>query len=140
MWSRISLRAILIAFIAEIAADFIIQNLIMMFFAQGLLPSGDPTEQEMRGVIKTVSAQSNYLLTTLVFGTATTIGGGYFAARLAKEFPYYNGLGIGIVGILFAAVVSTSGPAWFDALGFLMSIPASIYGAHLAKKHMAIAR
>ena len=36
----------------------------------------------------------------MVFGTAaTTIGGAYLAARIAKRIPYYHGLAMGIVGM-----------------------------------------
>jgi hypothetical protein len=74
----------------------------------------------------------------MMFGTATTIGGGYLAARLAKQIPYYHGLAMGVLGIVYILVGWNGDLGWLNVLALLITIPASLYGAHLAKKHMAV--
>ena len=59
------------------------------------------------------------------------------AARLAKKIPYYHGLAIGVVGVLFILIaISQIEAEWLDWLGLLITIPLALYGAHLAKLHM----
>jgi hypothetical protein len=133
---QISIKAIIIAFAAEIAADILIQSLMFAMLASGTVTS-DMTAEEMRNASKVITSGGNYLFWQMLLGTATTIGGGYLAARIAKTFPYYNGLGIGLLGCVFSVIFWAEGQLWLNILGLLMNIPASIYGAHIAKKHMS---
>ena len=137
MWSRISLLAIFIAFMAEVGVDILRDNIVLMVLLHGSL-TPDATQEELRKLLDAVTSQTNYLLISLALGTASTVGGGYLAARLAKSFPYYNGLAIGLLGVLFQAVMPQSGHWWFDLLGYVTTIPAAIYGAHLAKRRLAL--
>ena len=75
----------------------------------------------------------------MLLGTVTTIGGAYLAARLARIIPYYHGLAMGILGVLFVLVTWDDEVGWTNFLGLVVTIPASLYGAHLAKKHMEVA-
>jgi hypothetical protein len=43
---------------------------------------------------------------------------------------------MGIVGMLFILVTWDGGLVWPNVLGLLITIPASLFGAHLAKQHM----
>ena len=52
-----------------------------------------------------------------------------------KYQQYYNGLAIGVVGVIFVLAFSGGNPLWFTIIGLVLTIPASLYGAHLAKKH-----
>jgi hypothetical protein len=72
----------------------------------------------------------------MLLGTSTTVGGAYLAARLARRIPYYHGLAMGILGVLFILVTWDRGLGWLNLLALLVTIPASLYGAHLAKKHL----
>ena len=132
---RISIKAIAVAFAAELLADLLIQALVFPFFAGDLLAK-DMSQEELQKVFRTVSETTAYVPWMFVLGTATTVGGAYFAARLAKRIPYYHGLAMGILGILFILVTWNSELGWMNFLGLLVTIPASLYGAHLAKKHM----
>lgn len=133
--SRISWKFVLLAFAAEFVVDSIINSVLLIMFAHGTL-SPDLDRESFRKASEIVINSSDFLLAKIVLGTATTVGGGYFAARLAKTFPYYNGLGIGLVGLALS-IVFWGGPIWFNLFGVLMVVPASIYGAHIARKHMA---
>jgi hypothetical protein len=134
--NRINLKAVVIAFFAELVADMVIASVLFGIFARGSLVAG-MSDEEVRKVAEAVGANTDYLLWSLVLGTATTIGGGYLAARIAREFPYYNGLAMGITGILLLLVFWSGSPAWLNVIALLTTIPASIYGAHIAKKHMS---
>jgi hypothetical protein len=136
---HISIKAIIIAFVAEVAADILIQSLLFAMLAGGKV-TGEMSTEEARAVSKVIASGGDYLFWQMLLGTATTIGGGYLAARIAKTFPYYNGLGIGLLGIVFTVIFWGEGPVWLNILGLLMSIPASIYGAHIARKHMSAAQ
>jgi hypothetical protein len=132
---RISIKAIVIAFVAEIAADILIQLFLIALFA------GDRThthlsEAEARALMQEVFETTAFLPWAMVLGMATTVGGAYLAARLAKRIPYYHGLAMGLVAIAYIVIEckgSLDGYAW---LGVVLTIPASLWGAHLAKKHM----
>jgi hypothetical protein len=132
---RISIKAIVIAFAAELLADVLIQAVVFPLFAGELLAQG-MSQEELQEVFRKVSDTTAYVPWMFVFGTATTVGGAYFAARIAKRIPYYHGLAMGIVGVLWVLFAAAGNFGWLDAFGILITIPASLYGAHLAKKHM----
>ena len=131
----ISFKSIAIAFAAELGVDFMISLLVFVFFAGDALKSG-MTDIEFEEVARQVTQTTPYVPWMMVFGTATTVGGAYLAARLAGRIPYYHGLAMGILGILFIFVTWDSGLGWMNVLGLLVTVPAALYGAHLAKKHM----
>jgi hypothetical protein len=136
MINRISIQAVVIAFVAEIVADLVLSSLVIAAFARGSLTESSSGE-ELRATTEAIANSTQFLLTWFVVGTGTTFGGGYLAARLAKTFPYYNGLAIGILGIALSVFFWGDGPVWFNLLGLLTTLPASIYGAHFAKLHMS---
>ena len=127
---RINLLMVCAAFVAEWIADSIVDMVMLLVLASGA--QSDLDQEAINNIINS----SAFLMGKVVFGTATTVGGGYLAARLAKTFPYYNGLGIGLVGVLLT-IFSWGDPLWLSVLSLLTTVPASIYGAHIAKKHMA---
>jgi hypothetical protein len=131
----ISLKAIAIAFAAELGVDFFISLFVFGLFAGDLIKPG-MTESEFEEVARQVTQTTAYVPWMMLFGTATTVGGGYLAARIARNIPYYHGLAMGILGILFIFVTWDGELGWMNVLGLLVTIPASLYGAHLAKKHM----
>lgn len=132
----ISIKAIAIAFTAEIAADYVIGTLVFMLFAPGNL-TADMSQEEWTKVTRTVFDTTAFLPVMFVLGTATTAGGAYLAARLAKRIPYYHGLAMGIVACAFSLVLWRS-PTWFDYVGLAITIPVSLFGAHLARRHMPL--
>ena len=132
---RINLLMVCAAFVAEWIADSIIDMVMLLVLANGTL-SPDLDQEAMRKATEAIINSSEFLMGKVILGTATTVGGGYLAARLAKTFPYYNGLGIGLVGLVLT-LVTWGDPMWLSVLSLLTTVPASIYGAHIAKMHMA---
>lgn len=134
---RINPIMVCAAFIAEWIADSIIDTVMLLVLANGTL-SPDLDQEAMKKATEAIFNSSEFLMSKVIFGTATTVGGGYLAARLAKTFPYYNGLGIGLVGVLLT-ILTWGDPVWLCVMSLLTTVPASIYGAHIAKMHMAAA-
>ena len=135
---RIDFRAVIIAFAAEFAVDLMISALLFSLFAGDRITS-DMTDAQFLEVRRAVLETTSCLAWLVLFGSATTVGGGYLAARLAKRIPYYHGLAMGIVGIIDVVVEWNSeytGLAW---LGVVTTIPLALVGAHLAKRHLETA-
>jgi len=130
----IDIRAIVIAFAAELGVDFVISGLVFDLFAPDLQYS-QMTAEAQATARQAVLDTTAYLPCMMLLGTATTILGAYFAARLAGRIPYYHGLAMGIVAVVFSLVLWRN-PIWYDYVGLVSTIPASLYGAHLARKHM----
>lgn len=132
---KIRIGAVVIAFVAELGLDQILSTILLFAFGHTDF-SADMSDAERLAFVRKVWSDGGFIFVAFVLGTATTILGGYVCARIAKQFPYYNGLAIGIVGFVFTLLVMGEAPWWYTALGLLMSVPASIYGAHLAKPHI----
>jgi hypothetical protein len=134
--NRIDVKAVIIAFAIEIVLDMIIFNIMIYLLAQdSLIP--DMTEEAVAAVLKPILDSAAFLGMSIVSGTATSIGGGYMAARFARKFPLYQGLAVGVVGVVYTAIFVGHDPGWYFAIGLLLPIPASIYGGVLAKAHLA---
>ena len=131
----IDIKAIVIAFAAEIAADFIIGSQLLVYFAGDKLVPNMTSEERVQ-LSQTVFETTAFLPWAMVFGTATMIGGAYLAARIAKRVPYYHGLVMGGLAIVYSLLLGSDDARWLQFLGILISIPVSLYGAHLAKKHI----
>jgi len=132
----ISFLAIAMAFATELVADWIIQMLLFMLFAGDQMHTG-MSEEEYQALVQSVLQTTALPHWVMAFGLATTVGGAYLAARIAKRIPYYHGLAMGIVGIIYIVAASDEldGQAW---LGILVTIPLSLFGAHLARKHLPV--
>jgi hypothetical protein len=131
----ISFKSIAIAFTAELGVDFLTSMLVFGFFAGDALKAG-MTDAEFEEVARQVMQTTAYVPWMMLLGTATTVGGGYLAARLARRIPYYHGLAMGILGLLFILVTWDGALGWMNLFALLVTIPAALYGAHLAKRHM----
>jgi hypothetical protein len=132
---RISIIAVIAAFGTEMIADEIIRFILILVFAQGAIEP-NMTEEAATQALKVIAEQPAYLAAVMILGTATTVGGGYLAARIARKFPYYNGLAIGIVGLTLQLYLWKLNPLWMNLIALVTVIPMSIWGAHLAKPHL----
>jgi len=131
----ISIRALLTAFSIEVLVDLLVGHLVLGVFAGPLLEPGMSAE-EVTKVAKVVFDTTTYLQWMFVFGMGTTVAGAYLAARLAKRIPYYHGLAMGIIGMVFGLFFWHEETGWLDYLGLILSIPFSLLGAHLARRRM----
>lgn len=132
---RISLHALVTAFSSEILVDLLVHHVVVAIFAGDLLVAG-MSQDAIREVLKTISGTTPYLPVMFTCGSITTVAGAWLAARLAKRVPYYHGLAMGIIGVVFALFFWSDQATWLDYFGLLTTIPLSLFGAHLARKRM----
>ena len=88
---------------------------------------------ELRAAMLVLFQDTRYLTLVLVFGTASTVLGGYLAARLAPSVPYFNALAFGVLGLIVSTLTSGDLPLWFKIVGFAVTLPAALLGGHIAK-------
>jgi hypothetical protein len=125
--SRFNPRAIVIAMLLSLALDVFGGVILVAGFSNGLRDGMSPDELE--AAIQLVLQNTGFLMASLTYGVATTAFGGYLAARLAGRYPYFNALAIGVIGILIGLLLNNQSPSWYDALAYLLSIPAALFGA-----------
>lgn len=118
-----------------LALDILTGIASFTFFAADSLTSG-ATQDEISAVAKIIGKDSDYLLTSLLLGTFSTVLGGYIAARIAKNLPLFNAFAVGLVGIAAAILLGgqSDSPWWFSAFGYISTIPAAIVGGWLSRR------
>lgn len=132
---RINIIAVVAAFGVELVVDWILRFIVIAVLAAGVIEP-DMTEEAATEALKVIANKPGFMAAIMILGTATTVGGGYLAARFARRFPYYNGLAIGLVGLALQLYLWQVNPLWMNILAVITVIPMSIWGAHLAKPHL----
>lgn len=130
----ISIKAVLLASLAVIGVDILSGLLLLGIYAPDL--SGDMTDAELRQLLAQLMHNPGYVLLSLILGTASTVLGGYLAARLARTVPYFNALAFGILGVLIGLLTPADLPTWYRAFGIVITIPAALIGAQVAKRSL----
>lgn len=132
---NINIKAVMLATVAVFGVDIISGMILISVFGGPALDSGLSDEQ-MRRALQVLFQDVRYLTLTLLLGTASTVLGGYLAARLARSVPYFNALAFGVLGLLVSALTSGDLPTWFKIVGFGLTLPAALLGGHIAKLRM----
>ncbi len=130
--SRFDPRAIIVAMLISLALDVV--GGVVLIGAMGTGIEEGMTQAQVAEAIQVTLQSSSFLAASLAFGLITTGVGGFAAARLARGYPYFNALAIGVLGIVLGLWLSDDLPAWFHALAYTLSIPAALLGGHLAKR------
>jgi hypothetical protein len=120
--ARINVKAVLLGFGAVLLLDTLV-GLILY----AVLGSESTAEQ----AVSEATASPAFLLASVVLGSLTTVAGGYLAARLAKSYPYFNALALGVLGAAFGLLFWPQYPLWFNIVGLLLVVPAALLGGHL---------
>jgi hypothetical protein len=133
---NISVRAVILATLAVLGIDIMSGMLLTQMFGG---PGWDTelSKEEIQRAYQVLMQDVRYLALGLLLGTASTVLGGYLAARLARSMPYYNALAFGVLGILISMIGAGDLPAWVKILGLGLSIPAAVLGGHIAKLQMS---
>jgi lysylphosphatidylglycerol synthetase-like protein (DUF2156 family) len=131
--SRISLKAVILSVVLVLLLDILWSvGLVAILDSQIFAPGR--SEQEIEQSLRSLYSSATFLLSGAVLGTATTIVGGYVAARISKTFPYFNGLAVGIVGTLLGIVFWKDYAFWLNLLGLIATVPAALLGAHIGAR------
>jgi hypothetical protein len=136
---NISIRAVVLASLAVFGID-IISNLLLSRLFDGPTFGSGMTEEQVRSELQVLFQDRRYLTSVLIFGTASTILGGYLAARLAGAVPYFNALAFGVLGLTVSMLTSGDLPTWFKIIAFGITVPAALLGGHIAKLRMQAGR
>ena len=130
----INLRAIILASLAVFGVDLVSTFLLLSLFGGSAFDPSN-TDEQIQAALQVLLQDPRYLACTLVFGTASTVLGGFLAARIARTVPYFNALAFGLSGLLLSAfAVDPNAPAWFKVIGFGLTLPAALFGGYLAKQ------
>jgi hypothetical protein len=132
---NISVRAVILATLAVFGVDIVTNSLLSSLFGGPVFGSGMSDDQIRRALV-VLYQDARYLTFALIFGTASTVLGGYLAARLARAVPYFNALAFGVLGLILGVLTMPDVPAWFKVLGFGLTLPAALLGGHIAKTRM----
>jgi hypothetical protein len=129
----ISIRAITLASLAVIGVDIVWGFLLIGLFGGAAFDSSLPDEQIL-AAMQMLQQDTLYLTCGLIFGTASTVLGGFLAARLAGALAYFNALGFGIVGLVLNGLTIGDVPTWFKVSSLALTLPAALLGGHIAKQ------
>ena len=134
----ISIKAVVLASLAVFGVDIV--SSLILFDAFGGPDLDGMSDEQMRAAMLVLFQDTRYLTLALILGTASTVLGGYLAARLAKGVPYFNALAFGVLGLVVGLFTSSDLPIWFKVIGFGLTLPAAVAGGHIAKLQMQGAR
>lgn len=126
-------RAVILASLAVFGVDILTTSLLLSLFIGPQL-GADISNEQLRAAMEVLLQDRRYLISTLIFGTASTILGGYLAARLARAVPYFNALAFGVLGLVFSMFNLGDAPAWFKVIGLTLTLPAALLGGYLVKQ------
>lgn len=131
----ISIKAVLLASLAVIGVDIVSGMMLLGVYAPEL--TATMTDEQLRRALAALMQNREYVVLSLVLGTASTILGGYLAARLARTVPYFNALAFGLLGVAIGLLTSGDLPTWYRILAIGITIPAALIGAQIAKRQMS---
>src|SRR4249919_19204 len=127
--SRISIKAVLLGFGATLLLDVLVGATLLAIlgdvFVEGKL------EKQTSDAVQATGSGLAFLWSSVVLGSVTTAVGGYVVARIARSYPYFNALALGLLGAVFGLLFWPQYPLWFNLLGLLLVVPATLLGAHL---------
>jgi uncharacterized membrane protein YjgN (DUF898 family) len=138
MWG-ISIKAVVLASLAVIGID-IVSGIVLAAVFGGPSLSAEMTDEQLREAAAAMVQQPGYLTAALILGTASTVLGGYLAARLARTVPYFNALAFGVLGAVLGLLTSSELPTWFRVVGLGLTVPAALIGAYFAKRQFGANR
>lgn len=129
--NRISLKALVLGFLLVLVLDAAVGIGLLALHGGDLFVEGQ-SDEEMAAALDALTKSASFLLFSILLGTLTTVLGGYVAARIAKRYPYFNGLALGVLGAVFGLAFWSEYPLWFNLAALASVVPASLLGAHLA--------
>lgn len=127
-------KSVAMAMAITLLLDSLTGILLTLFMGRKALPPG-ASQADLQKAFEAVSQQPAYLGASLLLGSASTLLGGYLAARMAGRLPYLNSAAYGVLGLaLVLWLGAPDTPLWFDLLGDLSTLPLALAGGHWARQ------
>jgi tetrahydromethanopterin S-methyltransferase subunit C len=130
--TRFDPKAIVVAMLLALALNVIGGMLLLALFSSGL-DEGMSSDQA-GAAVQAILQDTGFLLASLICSAVTTAIGGHVAARLARAYPYFNALAVGLLCLALGLLLSTDAPWWVTLIDDLAAVPAALLGAHLARQ------
>jgi hypothetical protein len=133
MMRSLDLRAIVLATLAVLGVDFLVNSVLVSAYAGEQITSA-ADDAARKAVLDALLANPEYLRAVLILGTASTVLGGFLVARIARSIPYFNGLAYGLLALALNLWPTPGEPAWFRVIGIGLTLPAALLGAYFGKQ------
>jgi len=132
---RISFKGVILGVAADIGGTIAASTILLLIFA-GHLFNEQLSPEELDATLKPITQSGEFLLVSLIVGLSFSALGGYVAARVAKREIYLNAGLVGVVSVLIGLTMGAEAPPWYTIAGYVLVIPAALFGAHLADRHL----
>ncbi|KQU67923.1 MULTISPECIES: hypothetical protein [unclassified Rhizobacter] len=133
--SRISFKAVAVGFLLTLGLDILVGMGLLFLHGDEVTVAGRSAEQVSQDLAN-VTGSTSFLLVSIALGTLTTLAGGCVTARLARRYPYFNGLAVGVLGALFGLLFWSENPVWFNLFALVTVIPTALLGAHIGARNV----
>jgi len=131
-----------------VAVDWILTTLFSVALTRSYLDPGifalEGAERDaaFKAGIELLFVSTDFLLASLLTGMLATVMAAYVGARRAGTLPLKHGLAVALMSGLSVLLVyvlpgeepSLQVPLWYDALGWVLLVPAGILGGYLARQ------
>ena len=81
-------------------------------------------------------------IVVLIVSTLSICWGGYVAVRLARSSVFWNSFAVGCIFLILDIMISgllppsISMPLWEFLIGFVVTIPAALFGGYIGSRHL----
>jgi hypothetical protein len=133
--SRVNFKAVAAGFLLTLGLDILTGIVMLLLRGDEVAVAGRSSEQVSQDLAN-VTGSTSFLVVSILLGTLTTLAGGCVTARLAKRYPYFNGLAVGVLGALFGLFFWSENPVWFNLFALVTVIPTALLGAHIGARNL----
>ena len=129
--NRINPKALVVGTLLVLALS-VVAGVALVSVQGALLAMEGQTEEQILQALTEIMEDEVYLLWSMVLGGLACVLGGYVTARVAKAFPYFNGLAVGVLSTLVGVVFWDDLPLWLILVDIVVTPVCCVLGAHLA--------
>ncbi len=129
--NRINPKALVLGTLLVLALS-VVAGVALVSVQGVLLAMEGQSEEQILQALTEITDDEVYLLWSVLLGGLACVLGGYVTARVAKAFPYFNGLAVGVLSTLVGAVFWDGLPLWLILVDIVVTPVCCVLGAHLA--------
>lgn len=136
----LKLSAVLVGLMVDIGGTTIGGTLLGALLAIPLASAGAGAGEVEAAVVAAILTPK-WLAVGSLLGLSCTALGGYVAARMGRHEPMKHALALGIASLVTGVLIQFGNeagvhatPLWFDALGYVLVVPAALLGGCLVER------